>query len=63
MNIVTDYDIQALADNQLNPQQRERVLAHVKANLSAMEYYHRLQYQNIVLCNWWKTKPENGCLQ
>jgi len=54
VNIMTAYDIQALADGQLNPGQAQKVMDYIQANPAIKQYYHSIQRQNLLLREWWR---------
>lgn len=53
---VTDYDIQALIDNELDWESEKRIRTHLKHNPAAKRYYEDLMHQKRLLRLWAKQK-------
>jgi hypothetical protein len=53
-SIITDYDIQALVDNQLSWEEEKLVRQHILASSQAKERYDELIRQRKVLQHWWQ---------
>ena len=51
---ITDYDIQALVDNELTWEDEKRVRAHLKNNPEAEKRYQELMLQRKSVRGWWK---------
>jgi hypothetical protein len=51
---VTDFDIQALADDELEWEEAKRVRAHLDTNPDAQRRYNELCRQKNLLKVWWK---------
>lgn len=51
---ISDADIQALIDNELNETKKRHVINYLKYNEAAFKRYLRLQYQKQLLKEWWK---------
>ena len=51
---ITDYDIQALVDNELSWEEEKRIRAHVVSNPDAHRRYKELCRQRNLLKDWWK---------
>jgi anti-sigma factor RsiW len=54
INDITDYDIQALVDNELDPKDAARVRTFIERNPEALKRYKALIHQKEVLSMWWK---------
>lgn len=54
--IITDYDIQALVDNELTPEEEGRVRRYLNANQYAKKRYLELCRQKEMLHDWWSRK-------
>ncbi|MCC7035703.1 MAG: hypothetical protein IT560_00175 [Alphaproteobacteria bacterium] len=50
---VTDYDIQALVDGQLEGDEEKRILRHIGKNSLHMRRYEELAAQKKQLLMWW----------
>lgn len=50
---VTDYDIQALVDGQLDRDEEKRVWSHIEQNSLHMRRYEELVAQKKLLLSWW----------
>lgn len=50
---LTDYDIQALVDNEISPKDAELVLKQLEKNHAAHERYKELIKQKNLLKLWW----------
>ena len=55
---ITDYDIQALVDNELAWEDEKRVRAFLKENPNAYTRYKELAMQRNTLQNWWKNSKK-----
>ena len=55
---ITDYDIQALVDNELAWEDEKRVRAFLKENPNAYKRYKELAMQRNTLQNWWKNSKK-----
>lgn len=53
VNQVTDYDIQALIDGELEGDQKQHVLAHIENDKAARQRYEELSHQKRLLQEWW----------
>lgn len=53
---ITDYDIQALIDNELDWEEEKRVREAIKYNSQFMKRYNTLKNQKTLIQNWWKKK-------
>lgn len=53
---VTDYDIQALIDNELDWESEKRVRIHIECNAAARRYYEDLVHQKKMLRLWAQQK-------
>lgn len=53
---ITDHDIQALIDNELEWEHEKRVREAIKYNLQLMKRYNTLKSQKTLIQNWWKMK-------
>ncbi len=51
---ITDYDLQALVDNELSWEEEKRVRAYVVSNPDAQRRYKELCCQRNLLKDWWK---------
>lgn len=51
---ITDYDIQALVDNELPWEEEKRIRAYITSNPDAHERYKELCRQRALLKDWWK---------
>lgn len=56
---VTDYDIQALVDNELQEQHQERVRLFIQTNPQARQRYQELCRQKEILQKWWAATQKN----
>lgn len=59
LDIVTDFDIQALVDNELTWEEEKRVLNYIEQTPYAQKRYEELRRQKSVLQDWWKSKQIN----
>lgn len=50
---ITDYDIQALVDNELDSKETNYVLHYIAKEPSALNRYKELIEQKILLNRWW----------
>lgn len=55
---ITDTDIQALIDNELDHESEQRVRTCLNQNRKAKERYETLKQQKELLKLWWKQKNE-----
>jgi anti-sigma factor RsiW len=53
---VTDYDIQALVDGQLDLDEEKRVFRHIENNSLHMSRYEELVAQKKLLLMWWDSE-------
>ena len=51
---ISDYEIQALVDNELDWEKEKRVRAFVDNNARAQERYQELIEQKEILREWWR---------
>lgn len=51
--VVTDYDLQALVDNELSDTDRCRIEAHIARDANAQRRYADLSAQKKLLKKWW----------
>ncbi len=51
---LTDFDIQALVDNELPHEEEKAVRAHIQADPDARRRYNELCHQKRLLQEWWK---------
>lgn len=56
---VTDYDIQALVDNELEHEDAERVRQHIERSNNARQRYEQLLKQKALLMSWWTNGSKN----
>ncbi len=52
----SDYDLQALLDNELDEQEKNHVLNFIKNNPSAQKRFEELLKQKNILKKWYKNK-------
>ena len=52
-NIITDYDIQALVDDELDHERAKQVKLYVEQDRRAQERYSELKEQKDLLKQWW----------
>lgn len=52
----SDYDLQALLDNELDEQEKNHVLNFIKNNPSAKKRFEELLKQKNILKKWYKSK-------
>lgn len=52
-SMITDYDIQAYVDGELNKDDEKRIRHFIERNPSAMRRYKQLCQQKRALKNWW----------
>jgi anti-sigma factor RsiW len=52
--VITDFDIQALVDNELSWEDEKRVRAYIQSNPDAKRRYDELSAQQTALRSWWK---------
>ncbi|HRQ59920.1 MAG TPA: hypothetical protein PLO23_00130 [Alphaproteobacteria bacterium] len=57
---ITDYNLQALIDNELTAEQAERVLALISTDPRAKNRYIELCRQKDFLKIWWAEKQRTG---
>lgn len=53
--VITDFDIQALVDNELSWEDEKRVRAYLQSNPDANRRYMELCDQQSMLRQWWRT--------
>ncbi len=51
---VTDFDIQALIDNELGWEEEKRIHAYLSDNPTARKYYEEMVEQKDRLKKWWR---------
>jgi hypothetical protein len=56
--LITDCDIQALVDNELDPARHEQVLNALEHDPLLRRRYHELQRQKMVLLSWWADEQD-----
>ncbi|NCT41471.1 MAG: hypothetical protein GW778_07420 [Alphaproteobacteria bacterium] len=56
MRTFTDYDIQALIDNELNYEDSKVVRNYIQKNKDALKRHDTLAQQKRMLQSWWKYK-------
>ena len=56
-NFITDYDIQALVDDELKHEDEKQVLEFIAYNRTAQKRYKELLHQKRLLKLWWKDHP------
>lgn len=54
IHMISDYDIQAYIDNELNHEKAKTVRAYIEENRHARERYKKLVAQKDLLKSWWK---------
>lgn len=54
LNTITDMDIQALVDDELETERINQVLQHLKENPDAAQRHETLIKQKILLKKWWR---------
>ncbi len=55
----TDYDIQALLDNELSWEDEKRVREFINRNPPVKKRYEELERQKKLLKAWWSTQKHN----
>ncbi len=50
---ITDFDIQALVDNELGREEQKRVRAYIETMPEAGRRYEELLRQKLILQEWW----------
>ena len=55
-NKITDYDIQALIDNELEWEDQKNVLDHIENDLEASKRYKELKAQKELINRWYRSK-------
>lgn len=55
---ITDFDIQALVDNELDPEKERIVIEHIQRDRSAKLRYQSLKAQKLLLQEWWNDKKK-----
>ena len=53
-NVITEWDIQALLDNELSPQEEEIVIKAIENDALLQQRYSALKEQKTLLQLWWK---------
>ena len=56
LDSVTDNDIQALIDNELDPERARQVHLDIAKNRAARKRYQELNQQKTLLNLWWKSQ-------
>jgi len=51
---VTDYDLQALVDNELDHEEEKRIRAYIEQDFSARKRYDELVKQKKAVMQWWQ---------
>ena len=54
--IFTDFDIQALIDNELSWEEEKKVRKYLRENVRAKERYLELKKQKELLQKWWQQR-------
>lgn len=54
--MVTDFDIQALVDGELDDREKERVERYIESHSDAQKRYKTLLEQKHMLQIWWQNK-------
>ncbi len=57
---ITELDVQALVDSQLNWEEQKRVSQGIRRSLALTAYYTRIVAQKKLLLLWWQNEPGNG---
>ena len=55
---VSDLDIQALVDNELDEENQARVIKYLSHNLKARQRYEQLLAQRQKLQEWWRSSRQ-----
>ncbi len=55
---ISDFDVQALIDNELSPQRRIQVLEMLNGNIALKKRYQSLLEQRDLLKFWWDSKEK-----
>ena len=53
---ITDYDIQALVDDELGHEEGKEVLSYLEQDSTARKRYNELMKQKNLLKSWWSNK-------
>lgn len=53
---VTDYDIQALADNEVSEEEKLRIETYLRLNPAAQNRYDEIMAQKNLLKKWWEQR-------
>lgn len=56
---LSDFDLQAYLDSELDWERAKNVLAYIESNPSARQRYEELQKQKLMLREWWKQQKQN----
>ena len=56
--MITDYDIQAFIDNELDWEQEKRVMQYIESNYTAKKRYEELLNQKKILQEWFRVKHD-----
>ena len=56
---VTDFDIQALIDNELDYETEKTVMSYLDKDVKAKERYDTLKRQKKLLQEWWRNQSKN----
>ena len=59
MRNISDFDIQALIDNELCHEEEKRVRNAIQNDAKFIQRYEELKNQKDLLQNWWKNKFHN----
>ena len=54
VTMITDYDIQAFVDNELDQDASDRVLRYLDSDASAKRRYQELMLQKQLINSWWQ---------
>lgn len=56
---LSDFDIQAYLDNELDWERAKAVLAYIESDPQAKQRYEHLRAQKGLLRDWWQTEKRN----
>lgn len=56
---ITDYDIQALTDEELDWETRKKVMDTINADPQSLKRYNHLKKQKSLLKNWWASQKKH----
>lgn len=57
-NTITDYDIQALIDNELDHERVKKIMNYISNNKKAYQRYDELFKQKQLLKSWWQSQKK-----